>query len=141
MKQIKKIIQKILQPEIALAHCDIPCGVYETDTITHGVETLRAMTTKLKDLEGKTDLQSLNTITRMVKTKEDWAQKTKEEILILWTDYFKPEHLENNPELHETIWKATKTCSAIKREVNIEKVEELDKQVQKIKEIFQKTKN
>lgn len=141
MKKIIKIIQKKIQPEIALAHCDIPCGVYETDTITHGVETLKAMTTKLKKLEGKTDIQNLNTITRMIKTKEDWAQKTKEEILILWTDYFKPEHIEKNPKLHETIWKATKTCSTIKREINTEEVEKLERQIQEIKEIFQKTRN
>jgi len=141
MKQIIKKIKNRIQLETAHAHCDIPCGIYETDTITHGVETLKSMTTKLKELEGKTDLQNLNTITRMIKTKEDWAQKTKEEILILWTDYFKPEHLQKNPELHQKIWQACKTCSKIKREINIQAVEELENQTQEIKKIFQETKN
>ncbi|GIS27373.1 MAG: hypothetical protein CM15mP128_1320 [Methanobacteriota archaeon] len=29
--------------------------------------------------------------------KEEEARKCKEEILILWTDFFKPQHLENPP--------------------------------------------
>ena len=136
---MKNIIRK-LKPEIALAHCDIPCGVYETDTIQHGIKTVKAMTEKILALEGKTDIQSLNTITRMIQTKEEWAQKIKQEILILWTDYFKPDHLAINPELHEKVWNATKTCSQIKREVNMEAVEKLTQQAKEITDFFDSTK-
>lgn len=140
MKKIIKTIIKKIKPEIALAHCGIPCGIYETDTMTHSIETVKAMTTKLKEMEGKTDTQSLSTISRMTATKEEWAQKTKEEILILWTDYFRPEHLEKHPQLHEKIWQATKTCSEIKKEIDPKLIEKLEKEVQEIKEIFQETK-
>ncbi|MBI2642012.1 MAG: superoxide dismutase, Ni, partial [Candidatus Wildermuthbacteria bacterium] len=67
------------------------------------------------------------------------AQKCKEELLILWTDYFKPEHLEMFPALHETFWKAAKLCSKVKQEVSMEAAKELEKAVQEIADIFEKS--
>jgi nickel superoxide dismutase len=31
---------------------------------------------------------------------------------VLWTDYFKPAHLEKYPELHNLFWQATKAAGA-----------------------------
>jgi nickel superoxide dismutase len=66
---------------------------------------------------------------------------TKEELLILWTDYFKPVHLEQFPDLHDTFWKAAKLCSACKVEVSVQHATELMAAVQKIHGIFWATKN
>ena len=43
----------------------------------------------------------LNTMSRYAAIKEEEAQKCKDELLVLWTDYFKPAHLETYPDLHE----------------------------------------
>ena len=40
------------------------------------------------------DDKALNSRTRMILVKEEHAQKAKDELLILWTDYFKPVHEE-----------------------------------------------
>ncbi|NEP45515.1 MAG: superoxide dismutase, Ni, partial [Okeania sp. SIO2H7] len=61
--------------------------------------------------------------------------------LILWTDYFKPPHLEAYPDLHDTFWKATKLCSACKVEVSQQHAEELMAAIEKIHKIFWATKN
>ena len=47
----------------------------------------------------------LNTLSRYVAIKEEQAHLAKEELLVLWTDYFKP-YLEAYPELHNTFWTA-----------------------------------
>ena len=65
---------------------------------------------------------------------------TKHELLILWTDFFKPQHLEANPDLHDTFWKAAKLCSACKVEVNLEHAQELMDACKKIHEMFWKVK-
>jgi nickel superoxide dismutase len=31
---------------------------------------------------------------------------------VLWTDYFKPNHLEKYPQLHDLFWQATKAAGA-----------------------------
>ena len=77
-----------------------------------------------------------NTFSRFVAVKEEQAQETKEELLILWTDYFKPEHLVAFPDLHDTFWKASKLCSACKVNIDQAKAEELMKSVEKIHHMF-----
>lgn len=78
-------------------------------------------------------------ISRYTAQKERQAQICKEELLILWTDYFKPEHLEMFPGLHETFWKAAKLCSKAKQEVSLETARELQKAVDEIAEMFERT--
>ena len=141
MKILQRILDKVCKPTTAYAHCDIPCGVYEVDTMKHAVETIEAMTTKMLEQKhpecGNPDEKNYHdTLSRMVATKEEWAQRCKQELLILWTDHFKPEHLEKWPDLHDKIWKAAKLCSEVKREVNPEKVQQLKTAVDGIAEIF-----
>ena len=82
----------------------------------------------------------LNTMSRYVAIKEQQAHGAKEELLILWTDYFKPHHLDAHPNLHDIFWKATKLCSSVKVEVSAEHAQELMDAVKNIHEIFWATK-
>ena len=77
-----------------------------------------------------------NTLTRYIQIKEQEAENAKHHILVLWTDFFKAEHLEKYPDLHETIWMATKACSSCKQEVSLEHAEELMNYVQQIHVMF-----
>ncbi len=120
---------------ILYAQFDIPCGIYETDTMMHAVETVRAMTQKITELKNDN-----HTLARMTHVKEEYAQVCKRELLILWTDYFKPEHLVKYPDLHDKVWKAAKLCSKVKREVNLSAVDELEKAVKEIAKIFAQSK-
>jgi nickel superoxide dismutase len=61
--------------------------------------------------------------------------------LVLWTDYFKPDHLEAFPDLHETFWNATKLCSATKQNVDVAAAENLMAAVEKIHNMFWESKN
>jgi nickel superoxide dismutase len=81
-----------------------------------------------------------NTMSRYVTIKEEQAQLAKEELLILWTDYFKPPHLDQYPNLHDTFWKAAKLCSSVKVEVNLEHAQELMDAIREIHDIFWATK-
>ena len=87
-----------------------------------------------------TDLANRNTFIRSVQVKEEHAQICKKELLILWTDYFKPEHLEKYPKLHETFWKAAKLCSKNKQSVDAKAAADLQAAVKEIADIFWATK-
>ena len=142
MKTIFLILSKALPTSIVYAHCDVPCGIYDPKAAQIAAATVLKMVQKIKELPTRgTDeelLQARNSFVRMVWTKEEHARKCKEEILILWTDYFKPEHLKMFPNLHETFWKAAKLCSENKQHVSLEKAEALVKAVDEIGEIFNK---
>ena len=77
-----------------------------------------------------------NTFSRFVSIKEQQAHLAKEELLVLWTDYFKPHHLEANPAIHEVFWKAAKLCSACKVEVSAVHAQELMDAIEEIHNIF-----
>ncbi len=128
------------------AHCDGPCGVYDPASARVAAEAVLSMTKKLIALEPPqgNDPASWatynNTFSRYVAIKEDQAKETKKELLILWTDFFKPEHLATYPDLHDTFWKAAKLCSACKVNIDQSKAEELMQAVEKIHHMFWKAK-
>ena len=82
----------------------------------------------------------INTMSRYATIKEEEAQKCKDELLVLWTDYFKPQHLESIPDLHDTFWQAAKLCSACKVEVSEQHAQELMDAVEAIHHMFWGTK-
>lgn len=138
---------KRFKTETVQAHCDGPCGVYDPASARIAAEAVLSMTKKLLELKvPDTDNEQAllayhNTLVRYVAIKEKEAQKTKDELLILWTDYFKPKHLEVFPHLHETFWNAAKLASACKVEVNLEHAEELLGAVKTVHELFWKSKD
>ena len=144
-QRIIRILDRFLGIEPLYAHCDVPCGIYDPHGATIAAKTVHTMNKKLTDLPtpGPTAspqeaLEHRNTIVRMVQTKELHAQVCKQELLILWTDYFKPEHLAMFPDLHETFWKAAKLCSYNKQHIELVKSQELMDAAAKISEMFQK---
>ncbi|MGI8812428.1 MAG: superoxide dismutase, Ni [Pyrinomonadaceae bacterium] len=130
----------------AEAHCDGPCGVYDPSQARIEAESVLQLTKKILDLkmpgggDAKTSAAYQNTLTRFIVIKEQRAELAKHHILVLWTDYFKPDHLAKYPDLHDTFWKAAKLCSACKQEVSLEHAQELMDAIKKIHGIFWETK-
>lgn len=135
---------KILSAKTVYAHCDVPCGIYDPKSAQIAAETVLKMVRKIQELpqDGSPEeiLQARNSFVRMVLTKEEHARRCKEELLILWTDYFKSEHLEMFPDLHETFWSAAKLCSKAKQTVDLETAQQLVDSVNKIAEMFAESK-
>src|SRR5437868_7516572 len=105
VKYLAKLF-RMLPTESAYAHCDIPCGIYDPKPAQIAAATVLKMVQKIKEADHPDkSLDDRNILVRAIWTKEEHARKCKEEILILWTDYFKPEHLEKWSDLHDTIWK------------------------------------
>ncbi|MEB3355508.1 MAG: superoxide dismutase, Ni [Synechococcales bacterium] len=146
LKTIASKIKAWFPAEAAHAHCDGPCGVYDPASARIAAEAVVSMTKKILALTppAPSDSHAMaayeNTMSRFVAIKEEQAQITKDELLILWTDYFKPVHLEKFPDLHDTFWKAAKLCSACKVEVSQEHCTELMEAIEKIHQMFWATK-
>ena len=131
---------RFLPTKPVYAHCDIPCGIYDPNTAQLAAKTVLTMVQKIGELPKENPtVNDRNSFVRMVTVKETHAELCKKEILILWTDYFKAEHLEKFPDLHDLVWKAAKLCSENKRHVDEAKVKELIEAVDKIAVIFEKT--
>ena len=125
----------------ASAHCDGPCGVYDPASARVAAEAVQSMTKKMLTLaqnhsDNSGSATYLNTMTRYASIKEEEAQKCKDELLVLWTDFFKPQHLDANPDMHDTFWNAAKLCSACKVEVSADHAQELMDAIESIHNLF-----
>jgi len=139
---------KILPINIAYAHCDIPCGIYDPYQAQLAAISIIRMTGMINDLKTNSSEPSfderkkiIHQISRLTKVKEEHAEIVKHEIRILWADYFKEEHLKKYPNLHDLVFSIMKHASKARQEINMEESEELLEKVQKLAEIFWKTKN
>ncbi len=136
---LRKLLKRIPATPIS-AHCDVPCGIYDPKPAQLAAATVLKMVEKIEALPDDNTADTKANFVRMVWTKEEHARKCKEELLILWTDYFKPEHLEKFPELHDIFWKTAKLCSENKQHVSKETAQQLVESVNKIADMFTATK-
>lgn len=144
---ITKFLSHVLPSISAQAHCDIPCGVYEPTPAKIAAKTVLRMVQQIKELklpediaDQETLLQYVNAVTRRITVKESHAQLCKQELSILWSDFFKPEHLEKFPNLHDLFWQAMRTCSKNKQEINEDSARKLVEAVDEIAKIFYEAK-
>ncbi|HRK41122.1 MAG TPA: superoxide dismutase, Ni [Candidatus Saccharibacteria bacterium] len=120
----------------AYAHCDIPCGIYETDSMLHDTDTCIKMIEKIEGLGELDNVEKHNTFVRCVVNKEKHADKVKHQVYVLWSDYFKPEHLEKYPDLHDKLWKTAKQASQVKQTVSMEEAKKLADMVHDVAHLF-----
>ena len=146
LKMIANQIKTWFPAPVVHAHCDGPCGVYDPASARIAAEAVLSMTKKILDLAPPSDgdpaakAAYANTLCRYIAIKEEQAQLAKKELLVLWTDYFKPVHLEQFPDLHTKFWNVGKLCSACKVEVSLQHAQELMDAIKEIQEMFWATK-
>ncbi len=141
------LVNRMMGAESAYAHCDIPCGIYDPHTAQIAAMTVIRMDQLIQGLkapaadaaQAEKDAYE-NSLTRYIATKEQHAELAKKEVLILWGDYFRPEHQEKYPELSGLVWNTVKLGSRNKQGVDMQAAQDLLGNVQKIAEIFWATK-
>lgn len=124
---------KFLKIKPVYAHCDLPCGVY--DPLQAKIEAVSVH----KILEKYADLHDEDKV-RAVLIKEQRLELVKHHLWVLWTDYFKPEHLDKHADLHDLFWRATKQAGAVKKTVDPAEAKKLLDLIDEISDVFQATK-
>ncbi len=113
-------LHRLLAPKtVARAHCDLPCGVYDPEQARIEAESVYRITEKYLASED----QAFKT--RALAIREKQADLVKHHLDTLWHDYFKPEHLEAVPNLHQLFWDANKQVSKVKGSVNLDEAKKL----------------
>ena len=137
------ILEALLRPRrVVHAHCDLPCGIYDPAQAKIEAESVKAIQTRYQDPEKfKTKGETVDDYrARCLIIKEERANLVKEHLWVLWTDYFKPEHLEKYPKLHDLFWKATKEAGLAKKSQDPQQGQGLLDAIAEIDKIFWETK-
>jgi nickel superoxide dismutase len=124
------------------AHCDLPCGVYDPAQARIEAESVKAVQQKYQDAEtAKKPSESVEDYrARCLLIKEERADLVKHHLWVLWTDYFKPEHLQAHPQLHDIFWQATKAAGEAKKSQDPTQGQGLLDLISQINDIFWDTK-
>ena len=117
---MKPIYQNLIVPFLLLqgsllAHCQVPCGIYNDAAriiqIQEDFSTIQKAMTKIKELSQQQDATSMNQLTRWIMTKEEHASKIQKVI----SDYFLTQRIKAKTEGSEynTYVKQTTTLHQI----------------------------
>jgi nickel superoxide dismutase len=140
MKKVFNSLLTLLPQKIAYAHCDIPCGIYDTYLVQRAAHTIIRMTQLLSEIKQDDDLKSDHSIARMTHVKEDHSNLLEEELDTLRNDYFKDEHFKEYSNLNELFISVLKSAAKARQNIDIDAAKETLASVQEISEIFFKTK-
>ncbi|MBN1449695.1 MAG: superoxide dismutase, Ni [Anaerolineales bacterium] len=139
--QILSKLDKKYHFEQAQAHCDIPCGIYDPSTAQIAALTVVRMMDLMSELakgESKNNVDFHNSMERYISVKEEHAEKAKQEIRIIWGDYFKKDKHPNVDELvHKIMQLGSKVRQTADREAGLAFVAAINE----FAEIFWKTKD
>jgi nickel superoxide dismutase len=127
------LIDRFAPPETVHAHCDIPCGIYDPEQARIEAESCLKIAQKYADSDDPLFRD------RCVTIKEERAELAKHHISVLWSDYFKPEHLDQFPNLHDTLWRALKQGSQVKRSMDPAEGQKLLDLIDEIDDMWKKT--
>ena len=127
------LLRALAPRRTAHAHCDIPCGIYDPAQARIEAESCYRMIEKYHASSDEVFRA------RCLSVKEARAEETKHHIDVMWHDYFKPEHLDKYPDLHDVCWKAAKQASLVKRTVDLEEAKKLLALIDRIDEMWKGT--
>jgi nickel superoxide dismutase len=128
-----RVLRALAPRSTAHAHCDIPCGIYDPQQARIEAESCYRIIQKYQDSSDELFRA------RCINIKEERAELTKHHIDVMWHDYFKPEHVDKFPDLHEVCWKASKQASQVKRTVDLAEAQKLLDLIDKIDHMWRET--
>ncbi len=128
-------LPRLLRPRTTVhAHCDLPCGVYDPGMARLEIDSVKAC---MEKYAASDDPQFRE---RAIMIKEQRADLAKQHLWVLWTDYFKPEHAQRFPQLHQLFWDATKAAGNTKKSLDPADAQKTLDLIDQIDEIFRATK-
>lgn len=127
-------IGKLIDAGDVYAHCDLMCGVYDPAQARIEAQSVYNAMKLYQDSNDEVFRQ------RAILIKEKRAELVKRHLWVLWTDYFKPEHVKRFDNLHDLFWRATKLAGDTKKSTDPTVGQKLIDLIDEIGKIFESTK-
>ncbi|MCI4352073.1 MAG: superoxide dismutase, Ni [Thermoplasmata archaeon] len=144
---LSAVRDRLSPPTPVYAHCDIPCGIYDPHeaqiaalTVLRMDQLIAELTAPAMDAKPEDRAAYVSKLSRYTAVKEQHSERVKQEVRVIWGDYFTPDHAKQYPQAHETVWKIMKQASKTRQGTALADAQELVKAVQEFAELFWKTK-
>jgi nickel superoxide dismutase len=144
---MERLLDTVHPPRTVYAHCDIPCGIYDPHEAQIAALTDLRMDQLIGELahpaaDAKLEERAtyVSKMSRYTAVKEQHSERVKQEVRVIWGDYFTPDHVKQFPQAHELVFKILKQASKTRQGNNVADAQELLKLVQEFAELFWQTK-
>jgi nickel superoxide dismutase len=138
---MSKLRRWLAPTTVARAHCDIPCGIYDPAQAQLAARTVARMVELIGQIDpASTSMEDRQKLIRCVTVKEQHAEIVKHEVQVIWSDYFKPVHLEAHPDLHTKVWNLVKLAGENKQHIDAALAARLEAAVKEFADMFWATK-
>ena len=122
------------------AHCDIPCKIYDPAVVQVAALSVVRILDIISELD-ESSKANQSELARLTIEKENQARIVKDEIRIIWGDYFKDPQIKEFPNVHELVHSIMMAGSKSKQELSRENAENLLNKVNEFAEMFWATKS
>jgi len=130
---INKVLD-LLPHQLAYAHCDIPCGIYDPNNLQMAAHTIYRMTELLRN---EKDMHKVSRLTRVKEIHSDILEK---EIATLADDYFKEEHYKNYKDLEDIFDELIGLSMKARQNIDPDSAALLIEKTNKVAQIYYQTK-
>jgi nickel superoxide dismutase len=144
---VHRLLDAVVAPRAVYAHCDIPCGIYDPHEAQIAALTVLRMDQLIAELpmpatDAKPEDRAayVSKLARYTAVKEQHSEKVKQEVRVIWGDYFTPDHVKANPQAHDMVWQIMKQASKTRQGTALADAQALVTAVQAFAELFWKTK-
>lgn len=140
-KLLAKLDNAVGVPTVS-AHCDIPCKIYDPISAQLAALTVVRLVDLIAEIGAKSErsLKDEAQLVRLVNEKEEHGLKVKEEVRVIWGDYFKAPQFEQVPGVHDLVHRIMLQASKAKQGVDKDAAVELVNLVNQFAEAFWTTK-
>ena len=133
LTRVLELADRLRAPMVARAHCDLPCGVYDPAQARIEAESVYGIQQKFQDSDDPVFRE------RAIQIKEERAELVKHHLMVLWIDFFTPDHRQQFPNLDDLFWRAIRAASDAKKSLDPADGQKLIGLVDEVSDIFWQT--
>ena len=122
------------------AHCDIPCKIYDPAVVQVAALSVVRILDIIPELD-ESSKANQSELARLTIEKENQARIVKDEIRIIWGDYFKDPQIEMYPNIHSLVHSIMMAGSKCKQSIDRQNGLDLVELVNEFTEAFWGTKD
>ena len=122
------------------AHCDIPCKIYDPAVVQVAALSVVRILDIISELDDSSKANQ-SELARLTIEKENQARIVKDEIRIIWGDYFKDPQIEMYPNIHSLVHSIMMAGSKCKQSIDRQNGLDLVELVNEFTEAFWGTKD
>ena len=144
---VERLWDRVHPPRTVYAHCDIPCGIYDPHEAQIAALTVIRMDQLIAELahpapDAKLEERAtyVSKMARYTSVKEQHSELVKQQIRVIWGDYFTPDHVKQFPQVNDLVFRILKQASKCRQGIAVADAQDLLKLVQDFAEIFWQTK-